>query len=141
MVADRSTEHGIASLERIKNSPLRHRNRNIQLNLAGRTSRSWQKELATAQVDCIRVMVKRKLIRGLIALVAIGLLVPMMVMMFTLGMVGGSNMNMRSLSVMAGRINARMRMGKRIPHREERNNQKSKQSVQARTSLIRFRRL
>lgn len=79
-------------------------------------------------------MVKRQLSGGVIALVAIGLLVPMMVMMFTLGMVGGSNMNMRSLSVMAGRINARMRMGKRIPHREERNNQDGKQSIQVKTS-------
>ncbi|MFN3150205.1 hypothetical protein [Bremerella sp.] len=62
-------------------------------------------------------MVKRQLTGGLIALVAIGLLVPMMVMMFTVGMVGSSDMNMRSLSVMTGRINPRVRMGKRIPHR------------------------
>ncbi len=67
-------------------------------------------------------MVERKPIRGLVALVAIGLLVPMM-MMITVGMVGRSDMNMRSLSVMADRIDNRVRVGKRISHRQERNNQ------------------
>ena len=57
-------------------------------------------------------MVKRKLICGLLA---IGLLVPMM-MRFTVGMMGSSDMNMRSLGVITDRGNARMRVRKRIPH-------------------------
>ena len=75
-------------------------------------------------------MVERKPIRGLFALVAIGLLVPMMMMMITVGMVGRSDMNMRSLSVMADRIDNRVRVGKRISHRQERNNQNGQKSLQ-----------
>jgi hypothetical protein len=67
-------------------------------------------------------MVRQMLRRRLLALVAIRVLVAMMVMMFTMGMVGSRNMNMRSLSVITWRINGRMRVGKRIPNDEERNN-------------------
>ena len=59
---------------------------------------------------------------GLLALVTVRVLVPMMVMVFTLAMVGSRNMNMWSLGVITWRSNIRMRVGKRIPKDEERNN-------------------
>ncbi len=64
-------------------------------------------------------MVRQRLRRGPLALVTSRVLVPMMVMMFTVRMVGRRNVNMRSLSVITWRINDRMRMGKRIPNDEE----------------------
>ena len=79
-------------------------------------------------------MVRRKLMRGLLALVSLGVVLPSMVMRFTVGMKGSSDVNMRSLGVITDRVNARMRVRKRIPHYQERNKKDGKQSIQVKTS-------
>jgi hypothetical protein len=66
-------------------------------------------------------MFRQMLRRGLLAVATIRVFVAMMVMMFTVRMVGSRNMNMRSLGVITWRIKCRMRMGKRIPNDEERD--------------------
>jgi len=67
-------------------------------------------------------MVRQMLRSGLLAPVTSRVLVAMKVIIFTMGMVEICNVNVRPPSTITWRIDGRMRVGKRIPNDEERNN-------------------
>jgi hypothetical protein len=71
-------------------------------------------------------MVRQMPGRGLLAPVTIRVLVPMMVMMFTVAMVMTGNVQMGTLSVITWLNNASMRVRKRISHYQKRYEQDGK---------------